>query len=215
MSKTFQIYKGTIMKTLLKKTIKRILLFSKSTENYEEEGLNDAIEVANTLIGFADQNGDKINGPKLQKLLYYVEGWNLYFFDRSAFKQRIAMTRFGPVVKDVYRECMEYGVESLNEKVLGEHKSFQERGRFKNVYGGLNPGSVKKVTKRVYDAYGGFSNKRLMGMIVLNPETPHDEDRVKTGGILNCISYYSPQEMERYFEDLYNSTERSGDNLEQ
>lgn len=47
--------------------------------------------------------GRQLETVKLQKLLYFIQGWSLAMWDRPAFSNDIQAWKFGPVVPDVYK----------------------------------------------------------------------------------------------------------------
>jgi uncharacterized phage-associated protein len=63
-----------------------------------------ASQVAKYIVNFYQQCGDPVTNLKLQKLLYYVQGWHLGLKGTSAFDDRIEAWVHGPVQPGVYRE---------------------------------------------------------------------------------------------------------------
>ena len=61
-----------------------------------------ADEVARYIIGFFQEAGDPVTNLKLQKLLYYVQGWSLALRDEPAFRDRLEAWVHGPVQPGVY-----------------------------------------------------------------------------------------------------------------
>lgn len=55
----------------------------------------------------------KVNAPisqlKLQKLLYYAQGWSFVWDDKALFDEHIEAWRYGPVIPKIYHEYKEYG----------------------------------------------------------------------------------------------------------
>jgi len=67
-----------------------------------------AADVANYIVRKFQESGDPVTNLKLQKLLYYVQGWHLGLFGTPAFEGRFEAWVHGPVVRDVYtrfRDC--------------------------------------------------------------------------------------------------------------
>lgn len=67
----------------------------------------DALDIARCLtgVGHDPQSPDdsvKLCPLRLQKLLYYCQGWSLSLLEKPLFKQDIQAWKHGPVVKDVY-----------------------------------------------------------------------------------------------------------------
>jgi uncharacterized phage-associated protein len=69
-----------------------------------------ALDIAKVILRLVDpEYGDIISNLKLQKLLYYVQGFHLAMFDRPLFKEDVVAWTYGPVVKEVYQEYKKYG----------------------------------------------------------------------------------------------------------
>lgn len=62
-----------------------------------------ANQVAQYIVNFFQQVGDPITNLKLQKLLYYVQGWHLGLRGIPAFDDRLEAWVHGPVQPEVYR----------------------------------------------------------------------------------------------------------------
>ena len=69
-----------------------------------------AIDVATYLIRLADVESepDPLSHLRLQKLLYYVQGWSLALRKSAMFPERIEAWAHGPVVPTVYHEFSQY-----------------------------------------------------------------------------------------------------------
>jgi len=63
-----------------------------------------ASQVAKYIVNFFQQAGDPVTNLKLQKLLYYVQGWHLGLRGAPAFEDRMEAWVHGPVQPGVYRE---------------------------------------------------------------------------------------------------------------
>src|SRR3954464_1322287 len=63
-----------------------------------------ALDVARYLIRLAadEREPDLLSPLRLQKLLYYVQGWHLGVFGRPLFPARIEAWRNGPVVPELF-----------------------------------------------------------------------------------------------------------------
>ncbi len=74
----------------------------------------DVMEIAKKIIARTDINcEDLISNLKLQKLLYYMQGFHLACFDEPLFNDEIKAWTYGPVVPRVYNEYKIYGGKSL------------------------------------------------------------------------------------------------------
>jgi uncharacterized phage-associated protein len=82
--------------------------------------------------GANSEGGELISNLKLQKLLYYMQGFHLVIFDTPLFEEEIEAWQYGPVVPEVYHKYKIYGntglvpeghLISLNQK---EERLFDE-----------------------------------------------------------------------------------------
>lgn len=63
-----------------------------------------ALDIAKHVIIYASENGNEITNLRLQKILYYIQGYFFKNFDVEAFSEDIYNWTYGPVVEDVYYE---------------------------------------------------------------------------------------------------------------
>ena len=109
-----------------------------------------ALDIAKKLI-FKAQNdepngGERLTNLKLQKLLYYQQGFHLAFFGTPLFAENVEAWMYGPVVPAVYDEYSAYGSSALPE--VKESVSLSE--------------DEEELFNEVYDAYREFSAIGLM-----------------------------------------------------
>ncbi|MBC7625187.1 MAG: SocA family protein [Aeromicrobium sp.] len=67
-----------------------------------------AIDVARYIVAFFQEAGDPVSNLKLQKLLYYVQGWSLALDGKPAFPDRLEAWVHGPVQPSVYGTFKSY-----------------------------------------------------------------------------------------------------------
>ncbi|MDR1079669.1 MAG: DUF4065 domain-containing protein [Deltaproteobacteria bacterium] len=65
--------------------------------------INSAIAVANWFIEQNRNDPSELTHLKLQKMLYFAQGWHLAYFDVPLFEDPIEAWKYGPVVRSVYR----------------------------------------------------------------------------------------------------------------
>lgn len=81
--------------------------------------VTDAVDIARFLISLAchdDPEPDPLTNMRLQKLLYYAQGWSLAMRDRPMFADRIEAWPHGPVVPDAYRAFKQCGAGLIDEE---------------------------------------------------------------------------------------------------
>ncbi len=67
-----------------------------------------ATEVAEYILSICMQQKKPISNLKLQKILYYVQGYYLALTDTKLFNEDIYAWRYGPVVPEVYNKYRGY-----------------------------------------------------------------------------------------------------------
>lgn len=140
----------------------------------------DVFKVANTLLKMGDEIGEPLSNMKLQKILYYEQGYHLAYFDTPLFNEDIHAWFYGSVVPCVYERYKEYknGLISYDE-VDGEIE-------FKNKREWI-------VFRNVFDALVAYSAIGLMRMT--HSETPWMQADAKGNGVITISSLKS------YFKD--------------
>lgn len=123
-----------------------------------------AHDVARYFVSLVDEEaGDSISNLKLQKLLYYAQGFHLAVYGRPLFPEAIKAWMHGPVVPQVYHEYKDYGygpipVEPVNLEAFSP--------------------DVRELSDEVWAVYGQFTATKLESMTHNEPpwtNTPQSE----------------------------------------
>lgn len=130
-------------------------------------------------------DGGEISNLKLQKLVYYAQGFSLALLGEPLFDEPIEAWMHGPVVASLYRKFRDYGSnpippsDSFNPAVLSR--------------------AQRRLIEEVYDVYGQYSAWKLR-------QLTHEEDPWKDNYEEGEYSREIPRsEMEQYFsENLVN-----------
>lgn len=121
--------------------------------------------VAEYLLSLSDpEEGDLVSHLKLQKLLYYAQGFNLAVFGKPLFDESILAWGHGPVVESVYQEYREHG---SNPIPVPEDVDFDAL-----------PEDQRDLLDEVYSVCGQYSAWRLREMTHVEPpwrDTPRNE----------------------------------------
>jgi uncharacterized phage-associated protein len=127
-----------------------------------------ALEIAKTLTTFVHpEYGDFLSNLKIQKLLYYAQGFNLALNGVPLFEEKIVAWQYGPVVEEVYQELKNYN--GLIPQFDDQDDSYLTEIEI-------------ELLKEVYDVYGQFSATKLV-------EMTHNEMPWKTTAIRAEISH--------------------------
>ncbi len=70
----------------------------------------NAVDVSNYVIRYLRHNGQGVNHLKLQKLLYYIEAWNMVFLNEPIFADSIEAWQHGPVIRSVWDHFKRYSI---------------------------------------------------------------------------------------------------------
>lgn len=122
-----------------------------------------AIQVAKYILNLINEDyGETISNLKLQKILYYIQGYFLAYFDKPLFEDKIVAWAYGPVVPSVYNEYKQYGNNSLPV-----HEITQEE-----YYLFINSLSKNELNliQQVFETYIDYSAYNLVNMT--HSETP-------------------------------------------
>jgi uncharacterized phage-associated protein len=112
------------------------------------------IDIANKIIKSASGNdaADLVSNLKLQKLLYYQQGFHLAYFGHSLFEEDIEAWQYGPVVPSIYNHFKTYankGIEYYEDTITltGPHEEslFHEINR---IYGAYSAIGLMEMTHR-------------------------------------------------------------------
>ena len=97
-----------------------------------------------------EEEGDLISNLKLQKLLYYAQGFHLALFDDPLFPEPIEAWNHGPVVPEIYHRYKEFGSNALPQPEDFDSARYS--------------GEVTGFLDEVYNVYGQFSAWKLRQM---------------------------------------------------
>lgn len=108
-----------------------------------------AIEVARAFLKLSEPAvGDTVSNLKLQKLLYYAQGFYVAINKEPLFLEDILAWEHGPVVREVYDIFSKYGSDSIPTPDENIELSEKDRG----------------IITDVWNVYGQFSAWRLRDM---------------------------------------------------
>ncbi|HWD00162.1 MAG TPA: type II toxin-antitoxin system antitoxin SocA domain-containing protein [Candidatus Sulfopaludibacter sp.] len=103
-----------------------------------------------------DEAGDSLSNLKLQKLVYYAQGFHLALADKPLFNEPIEAWEHGPVVPSLYRKFKQHGSAPIPRP---------ENGIDIDSY----PADVRDLLDEVYQVYGQYSAWKLRNMTHAEP----------------------------------------------
>lgn len=139
----------------------------------------NALDIAQKVINRTDTEvGDSITNLKLQKLLYYLQGFWLAVYDQPLFESDIEAWMYGPVVPQVYDAYKRYGKGAI--PVDPNAKSIT-----------LKTDEEEKLFEQIYQLFNQYSATALVRMT--HNETPWAMSDVGKGSVI------SQEKMKEYF----------------
>lgn len=134
-------------------------------------------DVADYFLSLADEDaGDLISNLKLQKLVYYAQGFHLALYDEPLFAEPILAWTHGPVIPDLYHAYKDYGSGPIPKPTDLDFCIFSEQ--------------QIELLNEVYAVYGQFSAWKLRNMT-------HEEDPWKGAEINDKIT---EKALKKYFK---------------
>ena len=109
----------------------------------------NVIDLSNYIIAAFEKRKAPITNLKLQKILYYIQGYFYSEFGRAAFCDELCAWTYGPVVPLAYYEYHLFGSSPLS--VNKEAKLFADK-------------EERRVIEKVIDKCKGITSSRLVNM---------------------------------------------------
>ncbi|MBM6445292.1 SocA family protein [Pseudomonas sp. MIL9] len=126
-------------------------------------------------------DGDLISNLKLQKLVYYAQGFSLALHGEPLFPEPIEAWKHGPVVPALYREYRDFKSDAIPVPIDFDPSIFSRK--------------TKQLLDEVYDVYGQYSAWKLR-------QLTHSESPWQDNYIEGVLSQQIPlEEMQAYFRD--------------
>lgn len=133
-------------------------------------------QVADYFLAQQDEDSGDITNLKLQKLVYYAQGFHLAIFDEPLFNEPIKAWTHGPVVPELYQKFKQYGSDVI-------------------PFANINWTNIDKETlsflDEVYSVFNQYSGWALRNMT--HEELPWQEHEADAGII-------STESMKAYFK---------------
>jgi uncharacterized phage-associated protein len=136
-----------------------------------------AKDVANYFLLLEDEEeGDGISNLKLQKLVYYAQGFFLAIFNRPLFPENIEAWTHGPVVPSLYHAYKEYG-----SCTIPIDEEFDPNTLNKDV---------QELIEEIYEVFGQFSAWKLRNMTHEEPPWVAHEEYGETIPLEELSDYF-------------------------
>lgn len=126
---------------------------------------------ANYFLDKTKASGGEMTSMKLQKLLYFAQGWHLAVEDRPLFDEQIEAWQWGPVVPTVWREFKDLGSRPIDRKAtIAKLNNLTLAWDTPEL---LIPES-RQIVDAVWDGYKDYSAAQLMSLTHQKDAPWHD-----------------------------------------
>lgn len=154
---------------------------TKETHFSGEDAMVTCFDVANYFLCLADNHeDDSISNLKLQKLVYYAQGFYLAVYEVPLFNESIVAWQHGPVVEDLYHAYKSFGRSSIPPSENFSVESI--------------PVQARELMDEVYEVYGQYSAWKLRNMT--HEESPWLKADASSQGVISHDS------MKEFFKTL-------------
>lgn len=113
--------------------------------------MNTAKQVSEFFLCLTDPDvGENISNLKLQKLVYYAQGFHLAIHGTQLFEEPVLAWEHGPVVENLYHEYKQFGSQGIPMPANFNPEVFTKK--------------QVELLNEVYEVYGQFSAWKLRNM---------------------------------------------------
>jgi hypothetical protein len=111
----------------------------------------NATQISNYIISLTQDNPEEnLTNLKLQKILYYLQGYYLAIYKEPLFEDEIEAWKYGPVISEVYHSYKVYGNNSIiipDVDFNFDHINNNQKQFINRVYGYFRQFSAIKLTE--------------------------------------------------------------------
>ncbi len=102
------------------------------------------------LSNIDEESGDNVSNLKLQKLLYYAQGFHLALFGKPLFEEAILAWQHGPVVPEIYHRFKHYAANALPPPEKFDRSKYAP--------------AISELLDEILSVYGQYSALKLRSM---------------------------------------------------
>lgn len=126
----------------------------------------DPKAIANYFLDVAERDGQSLSPMKLQKLVYYANGWHLAIKDTPLINEQVEAWPYGPVIPSLYREFRQFG----DQPIVGHACIFESDDPWQSELVRFEPSIdddaaqadfTKQLLDRIWEKYGHYTATQL------------------------------------------------------
>lgn len=157
--------------------------------------LQSPIAVANFIIDVAKKEDKPVTNLKLQKVLFFLQGYCLSEYDTPLINGNFSKWRYGPVEEEVYGDFKYYGPAPIEDKSIYFNK---EKIEFYSEEVNL-PNEFKKILQEVISKMLDVEAWKLFELTHKHSSWYSHKDDISRG----VASDYTNNEIEKCFKDNF------------
>jgi uncharacterized phage-associated protein len=170
----------------------------------------DAKAIANRFLEIAREHGTELNSMKLEKLVYFANGWNLAIKGKPLIDEQVEAWSYGPVIPSLHYEFRQFGNEKITEPArtyqLAKDDGAEENDGLVVLVPSLrdDPGNAEfteALLARIWEVYGKFTPIQLANM-THNEDAPWHRIVEQYGGAAPRGTDIPPEMIREYFLGL-------------
>jgi len=169
----------------------------------------EANAIANYFLDRAASEGKSLDQMKLQKLVYYANGWHLVFKNAPLIDEQVEAWPYGPVIPSLRDSFRIYGDQPIASPAsyLVPNRGTNLIDEIEEVVPTIGQGNppdlpfVKSLLDRVWQVYGKYTGVQLSNM-THEPGTPWDKVNRQHNGEIPKGTDIPAEYMRGYFQSL-------------
>lgn len=119
-----------------------------------------AKSIANFFLEHAKEAGQSISPMKLQKLVYYANGWYAGYTGKPLIDETVEAWQYGPVIESIYHEFKRFGSGPITERATEmDWDSLDEQ-----EIPAPTDESIRKFLASIWSSYGKYTAVALSEM---------------------------------------------------
>jgi uncharacterized phage-associated protein len=168
--------------------------------------------IANYFLTVAKEQNKTLTPMKVQKLVYFANGWHLALKGTPLIDEQVEAWKFGPVIPSLYSAFRRFGDQPITEPA--EHLSTELIDAWKMSFHRSVPSLddipeqanfAKALLDRIWAIYGGYTAVQLSNE-THQAGTPWDKVSKHYGGSIPRRTDIPPDDMKEYFHALMRPT---------
>jgi uncharacterized phage-associated protein len=157
-----------------------------------------SLDLSHIVTHFVNLKGDTVSHKKLQKLIYYIEAWNLVHLESPLLDEDFEAWVHGPVVPQLYHELKEFGFNKL-EVVNDQFDTVDEEIKAIIKDNNLSDNQLELIYS-VLNKYSSLSSLELE--LLTHNEAPWIEARIGFAPHQSCNNIIPKTRMKEFYTSL-------------